>query len=330
MSRDFDSLPTLRSGPSAPALSGILLATLLVIGFSPRVRAAEEPEAEETQSAPSEAEEAEEAETEEQPAGTAEAEKPGVVEPQSHLLSANPDTPGVTFVWRGQLRGTLGVRVPIVGKPQQPRFSMAIVPLIELYNQTGSSVLLPNEGWRGQLGIQAGWLWGELPTGRRYVLGGLVRHESDHATDRADAPGAALQFNEVTIIGAVQLPQPRMMVRVEARARALVSSCTDIETVCSGLKGNASFGAEADLMLDAGGAEPIRKRWYFFSSVHAGAVVPHRQVIRELRTTLHVGVFVPVKFGVWQLFALGFFGNDIGIYRGNVVYQGGAGVRWTY
>ncbi len=258
------------------------------------------------------------------------AERPDVVDPQSHLLSANPDTPGVTFMWRGQLRGTLAARVPLVGRPQRPGLMMAIVPLIELYNQQGSGEVLPNEGWRGQLGLSAGWLWGERPTERRYLLGGYVRHESDHATAGTDAPSEALQFNEVTLLGAVQLPQPRLMVRVEVRARALFSSCTDIQSTCRGIKGDGSFGSEVDLILDLGGAEPIRKHWYFFSSVHGAGVVPNGQVIRELRTTLHVGVYVPVKFGVWELFGLGFFGNDIGIYRGDTVYQGGAGARWTF
>ena len=41
---------------------------------------------------------------------------------------------------------------------------MALVPLIELYNQAGSTELLPNEGWRGQIGLQANSL---SPSGPR-------------------------------------------------------------------------------------------------------------------------------------------------------------------
>lgn len=253
-----------------------------------------------------------------------------VIPPQSHLLSANPDAPGVSFVWRGQLRGTLSVPIPLTGRPQRPGLSVSILTLIELYNSAGSGQLLPNEGWRGLLGAQAGWMWGERATERRFYLGGAVVHESDHATARADAPLAALALNEITAIAAFQLPQPKLMVRVELQTRALIVTCTSLETDCSTFQGSTSFGAEGDLVLDTGGAEPLLKHWYFFASLHGGAVVPNREVIRELRAVIHVGVFVRVRLGVWQLFALGFFGNDIGIDRGETVYQGGAGVRWMY
>jgi hypothetical protein len=32
---------------------------------------------------------------------------------------------------------------------------------------------------------------------------------------------------------------------------------------------------------------------------------------------------------MWQFYALGFFGNDVGIERANTVTQGGVGVRWV-
>jgi hypothetical protein len=34
------------------------------------------------------------------------------------------------------------------------------------------------------------------------------------------------------------------------------------------------------------------------------------------------------RLGMWQFYALGFFGNDVGIDRANTVTQGGVGARW--
>jgi len=52
-------------------------------------------------------------------------------------------------------------------------------------------------------------------------------------------------------------------------------------------------------------------------------------MIRELRTSLNFGVWSRSGLGMWQFYALGFFGNDVGIDRGSTVTQGGVGVRWV-
>jgi len=84
-----------------------------------------------------------------------------------------------------------------------------------------------------------------------------------------------------------------------------------------------------DLMLDAGGARPVKGKWYVFGSVHGAGIVPNGDLIRELRTSLNFGVWSRSRLGMWQFYALGFFGNEVGIDRGNTVTQGGVGIRWV-
>jgi hypothetical protein len=249
--------------------------------------------------------------------------------PQSHELSASPDAPQMAFYWSGHLRARLSARIPFIGGLQEPGFSMALLPLIELQNQDGSDQALPNENWRGRLSIQGAWTWGDEPDLPRFSLGGAIEHESDHATARSDAPDVSLQLNDVVLLGAVQIPKPRLMIRLDMQAITYVISCTDLESACRDFSGSTSFGGIADLMLDAGGARPVKGKWYMFGSVHGAGIVPNDDMVRELRTSLNFGVWTRSRLGMWQFYALGFFGNEVGIDRANTVTQGGVGVRWV-
>ncbi len=249
--------------------------------------------------------------------------------PQSHQLSASPDAPQMAFYWSGHLRARLSARIPFIGGLQEPGFSMALLPLIELQNEDGSDQALPNENWRGRLSIQGAWTWGEDPAAPRFSLGGAIEHESDHATARSDAPDVSLQLNDVVLLGAVQIPKRRLMIRLDMQAVTYVISCTDIESACRDFSGSTTFGGIADLMLDAGGAAPVKGKWYMFGSVHGAGIVPNDDMVRELRTSLNFGVWTRSRLGMWQFYALGFFGNEVGIDRGNTVTQGGVGIRWV-
>jgi len=249
--------------------------------------------------------------------------------PQSQWLSASPDAPQIAFYWSGHLRGRLSARIPFVGGLQEPGFSMALLPLIELQNQDGSDQALPNENWRGRLSVQGGWTWGDDPWAPRFSLGGAIEHESDHATAAADAPDNSLQLNDVALLGAAQVPKPRLMIRIDTQAVTYVISCTNIDADCEDFSGSSSFGGILDLMLDAGGARPLMGKWYVFGSVHGAGLIPNGDLIRELRTSLNFGVWTRSRLGMWQFYALGFFGNEVGINRGDTVTQGGVGVRWV-
>jgi hypothetical protein len=249
--------------------------------------------------------------------------------PQAERLSASPDAPQIAFFWSGHLRARLSARIPFIGGLQEQGYSMALLPLVELQNQDGSDQALPNENWRGRLSLQGAWTWGEDPAAPRFSLGGAVEHESDHATARADAPDVSLQLNDVALLGAVQIPKPRLMIRTDMQAVTYVISCTDINASCLDFAGSTSFGGIVDLVLDAGGARPVKGKWYVFGSVNGAGIVPNGDMIRELRTSLNFGVWSRSRLGMWQFYALGFFGNDVGIDRANTVTQGGIGVRWV-
>jgi len=175
--------------------------------------------------------------------------------------------------------------------------SCANRPLIQLQNQDGSDQALPNENWRGRLSLQGAWTWGDDPGAPRFSIGGAIEHESDHATARAEAPNVSLQLNDVALLGAVQVPKPRLMIRLDMQAVTYVISCTDVQAACADFAGSG--------------------------------IVPNDDMIRELRTSLNFGVWSRSRLGMWQLYALVFFGNDVGIDRGNTVTQGGLGIRWV-
>jgi len=260
-------------------------------------------------------------------AQTDEPEQP--LTPQSQWLSASPDAPQIAFFWSGHLRARLSARIPFIGGLQEPGYSMALLPLIELQNQDGSDQALPNENWRGRLSLQGAWTWGEDPAAPRFSLGGAIEHESDHASARTDAPDVSLQLNDVALLGAAQIPKPRLMIRTDMQAVTYVISCTNIQAACVDFAGSTSFGGVVDLVLDAGGARPVKGNWYVFGSVNGAGIVPNGDIIRELRTSLNFGVWSRSRLGMWQFYALGFFGNDVGIDRANTVTQGGVGVRWV-
>ena len=249
--------------------------------------------------------------------------------PQSQWLSASPDAPQMAFFWSGHLRARLSARIPFIGGLQEPGFSMALLPLIELQNQDGSDQALPNENWRGRLSLQGAWTWGEYATAPRFSLGVGIEHESDHATARSDAPEVSLQLNDIPLLGAVQIPKPRLIIRMDMQAVTYVFSCTSLEAACHDFEGSTTFGGIVDLMLDSGGAQPMRGKWYMFGSAHGAGIVPHGDMVRELRTSLNFGVWTRSRLGMWQFYALGFFGNDVGMDRGNTVTQYGAGARWV-
>jgi hypothetical protein len=126
--------------------------------------------------------------------------------------------------------------------------------------------------WSGRLSVQGAWTWGDEPDLPRFSLGGAIEHESDHATARTDAPDVSLQLNDVALLGAVQIPKPRLMIRLDMQAITYVISCTDINASCLDFAGSTSFGGIADLMLDAGGARPVKGKWYMFGSVHGAGI----------------------------------------------------------
>jgi hypothetical protein len=243
------------------------------------------------------------------------------------LLSASPDAPTTGLAWRGALRGTLGLEVPVVQNAQEGGFNIHIAPLVELHNDRGSTQPLPNENWRGRLAIEASWMSVSDPELARWIaFGAGVEHESDHATARLGAPLTSLQLNDffARTFGGSRLG--KATVTGSLKAQGLVISCTRLDALCEDFRGSASFGAAVDGMVSGG-------RWLGdfrpFASLHGSWVAPHRSLIEEKRLVIHLGFWERAPTGLWQFFALGFLGNDVGIGRAEEDAQLGIGVRWA-
>jgi hypothetical protein len=54
------------------------------------------------------------------------------------------------------------------------------------------------------------------------------------------------------------------MIRLDMQGVTYVISCTDINAACVDFAGSTSSGGIVDLALDAGGARPVKGKWYLF------------------------------------------------------------------
>jgi hypothetical protein len=246
------------------------------------------------------------------------------------MLAAHPDAPWVTVAWRGQLRGTVAADIrPLF--PARRGFTVRILPLIELHNARGSDEPLPNEAWRGKLALEAGWLWSAASTAARQRLHVAIAlaHESDHNTARAepDVDPTALQLNELSLRVVWTVATRAVVLRSRADLRGLAISCTDLSSSCSNFEGAASFGADADVVLDF--APSMNGAWFPFVSTHGGGIVPNGDLVPEWRLVLHAGVYTRGSSGVWALYGLGLVGHDVGIDRADRVARFGGGIRWS-
>jgi hypothetical protein len=248
----------------------------------------------------------------------------------SDVLLAHPEAPVTSVGWRGQVRGTVALRIPVIDPVAHHGIGLAIEPLVELHNEVGSDQPLPNENWRGRLAIATWWERRHEDRSLRHgYLGLAVQHESDHQTARSGAGVDALQLNDLTIRGGMTLAPRAWGVHVRAEARVLAISCTRVASGCRDFHGSASAGGAVDVAFDLGANVSEPTRWYFVSALHLGGIVAHRAIVGEGRAILQAGFWKQTPFGRWQLVGLVWLGHDVGFDRARSVTQAGAAIRWA-
>ena len=245
-------------------------------------------------------------------------------------LSASPETPRAELAWRDNLRGVVGATIPLYGDRAAYGFQLYLPVFIELHNDTDD--LIPNNNWRGRLGIEAEWVRpvvvAAMPSLRTLAMSLAVEHESDHSTAPEFGPTGWLTVNDLAVRATATAVTGPGAVTVTAGTRLYALSCTTAPSFCPQSNyDSTAIEALGEIVWDArraaGGAHP-------FVSVAASWMWQHDNVIRERRAIVHAGVRQQRSArGMWQLFALAYFGNDVGIARGTSATQLGLAFRWT-
>ena len=112
---------------------------------------------------------------------------PAIAEPPAvtvvEQISASPDAPAFGFIWMQAPRAILSATLPIVGAAPDATLGLRLTPFVEIYNNPGSPLILPNENWRGRLSAEFWRLWGgdQTSQGPWFRAGIAYEHESDHS-----------------------------------------------------------------------------------------------------------------------------------------------------
>ena len=272
----------------------------------------------------------------------AHAEPPGEPRPEPRpdprVFSASPESASTSIGWRSQLRGRIGVAIPIVAESADGAgegFALRLPAFIELHNFTSSAI--PYQLWRGRLVLDGTFAWRihAWPTPAPLLRVGLaVEHESDHSSV-STRPGF-VNLNSLSVHGDAVVPLgERVVFYASALARFHVLTCTRDPVLCeskNGVGGSRAFetGVEANI---TGALSPVSgdNLWRLFAATYATFLLPSELAVPERRVTLDAGAAVATRRrGTFQFFATSLFGDDVGFLRaaGQVV-QAGAGVRWT-
>lgn len=255
---------------------------------------------------------------------------PAQAQSDARMLSASPDAPVVSLGWRSQLRGTVGVRLPIVGDLAGTGFLLQLPALIELHNLTAQAI--PWQYWRGRLVLEAIYRREAALGARRAAFAGTfaVEHESDHSSD--GHPGF-VNLNSASLRGEFTVVLGRHALTTSRFTRLHFLTCTVDATTCGdygGTGGSRTFEAATDVIFDGTlvAGHPYRS----FAALHGAWLVHNGLATMERRVVVETGVAVRAGArGLYPLYFTALFGNDVGYYRGaREVTQAGLGLRWGF
>ena len=238
-------------------------------------------------------------------------------------ISADPNTPTFGLGWRNAVRGQLGATLPLWASPESEGLVFALSPLIELHEPARSPQALPSQYWRARVTLSGAVVI--VTDSAAYRIGLALEHESDHETAHAYSSPGFLALNAATLGALASFQAGDFALSVAPSARMYVASCTRERSACRNFQGAASAGGQLDLTLSAPGLD----LWELvpFASASGFGVLPHAAIGGETHVEVHLGLAYEARFLLIQLFALGYFGNDVGITRMQRVTQFGGGLR---
>jgi hypothetical protein len=248
-------------------------------------------------------------------------------------VSADPDLPATGLGWRGHLQGSAGAAVPLCLQSNPGGWAVDVPALIALSNDTADPA--PNNYWRGLVGLEVAYRK-PFDSAGLASLALQLQHESDHETryTTADqfAPIGYYQLNSVGVQGDLPTRVAGERITFSATARLHVITCTDTLACATANAGHGSRTVEgvAQLIWNGSLTPPVRYHPRPVVAVYADAIVHNGLVRGEQRLVLNAGAWCPtVKEGIFELFAIGWVGNEVGYLRRTVVRQVGVAIRWS-
>lgn len=238
------------------------------------------------------------------------------------VVSADPNAPRFGLMFRGAMRAQLGADLTLLGDDATPGLVLSLSPLVELHEPSGSDQVLPSQYWRARVALALGHGW--QADAHRYRLSAALEHESDHETAHEYSRAGFLTQNALRVSGDARWVLGALRLWVMPALRVYALSCTRDRERCTDFKGDASFGAQLDVTLDAAA-------WAFaslvpFVGVSSVGVLGRQRVLGESHAALHLGVWTGTPALLFQAFGLAYLGNDVGITRGLRVAQIGLGL----
>jgi hypothetical protein len=236
---------------------------------------------------------------------------------------ADPNTPAFGLAYRGSVRAQLGAALPLWVSPDQFGAIVMLNPFLELHEPEHSPQVLPSEYWRARVSLAGGLFWAGDQT--LYLIALALEHESDHETAHAYSQPGFLAQNALALpmLGNFQLGE--LLLRVAPILRLYVLSCTRDRSTCKNFAGDSAFGAQLDVALEAPGFALVEL--VPFVSASGFGILSHAAVRGESHLEAHLGLLHTSRFLLMQLYAIGYFGNDVGITRADRVVQFGIGTR---
>ncbi len=241
------------------------------------------------------------------------------------VLSADPNVAAFGLYFRGAMRASVGAELPFVASDRGEGFGVAVTPYVELHEPPDSDQLLPSQFWRARLSIEASHRWRSGRHGFR--VAGAVEHESDHETAHEFARPGFLALNDIAARARWTLDLGSLRFDAGAEAALYAFSCTELAADCREFEGATTAGGALDVVMSGPPLPIVILRP--FGSVALSGILSHDEVRGERRVVLRAGLFHPLGAGVFSLYILGFFGNDVGRTRGQDLSQFGFGASWA-
>ena len=245
-----------------------------------------------------------------------------------HHLDASTESPRFGVEWRAAARARLGAELPLLGRRGAAPLSIQLTPLLELHNGAHPDSAIPNESWRGRLGLEGWWRAVAAPR-RRHEVGFALEHESDHDSSRVDSLPWFLSLNDLALVSAHALELGGVALGLRTSARYYLLTCTRIGACDEPTDGQSSVGGALSLTADL--THLVRwRRGGPFAAVEVAALAPRVQIHGEQRVVAYLGLLREgPRTGRFQLYALAIQGNDVGLRRYREVSQVGLGLRWA-
>jgi hypothetical protein len=242
---------------------------------------------------------------------------------RSGAAFADPNAPAFGLSYRGSVRAQLGAALPLWVSPDRFGGFVLLSPFVELHEPEHSPQVLPSEYWRARAALAGGVFWAGDQS--LYTLALALEHESDHETAHAYSQPGFLAQNALALPASSHVAWADVLLRVAPTLRVYVLSCTRDRSTCKNFAGDSSFGAQLDVALEAPGFALVEL--VPFVSASGFGVLSHAAVRGESHLEAHLGLLHTSRFLLMQLYAVGYFGNDVGITRANRVVQFGVGTR---